>query len=73
MVKYTNRVGECGYCGKPLEAYEQHKHHLVPRSIDPSRIKDKTNLIILCPKCHTLAHANSKFLNYLTEKYDTNN
>lgn len=32
-------------------------HHIIPLEVDPSKIVMFSNLIPLCDKCHTLAHA----------------
>ena len=44
----------CSVCGweKKLEA-----HHIIPRHIDHTKILDKSNIIVLCKKCHfTIGH-----------------
>lgn len=37
------------------EVYSE-KHHIIPRSIDPSLIKEKTNIIRLTAREHFIAH-----------------
>ena len=39
----------------PVGSYVEH-HHIVPRTIDPSRIKDESNIVALTGDEHFLAH-----------------
>ena len=42
----------------PINKVEQYceKHHIVPRSINKSLIKDKSNLVYLTPREHYICH-----------------
>lgn len=48
-------VDSCQVCGANdgLET-----HHIVPQSIDPSLITERSNLVVLCKICHNNVHSN---------------
>lgn len=53
----------CRHCGRPvrkttdlLADYAAHVHHLIPRNVAPERKYDIDNAILLCGKCHLVAH-----------------
>lgn len=59
-VEIKNR--KCFYCGRPEAVDAIHEHHVVKRSIDPSRIDDPTNKCPLCWRCHRRTELDYKFL-----------
>lgn len=75
----------CGYCGKNGKIMHQkfHVDHFVPKSIDASREKDYSNLVLACPKCnlsksdkwptkdpHVANNGKVGFVDPATEEYD---
>lgn len=55
--KWLRAHPHCHRCGLAGEEV----HHVVPRSVDPSRIYDISNLMTLCKACHRLEHANGPY------------
>lgn len=53
--KYDSLIAFRRSTPPPNGAYIEH-HHIVPRSIDPSRIKDESNIVPLTGAEHFLAH-----------------
>lgn len=51
-----NRDGYCALCGKHVTWETASVHHIVPRSQNPSREFDITNLQLLCCDCHLRLH-----------------
>lgn len=51
-----DEIGHCQHCGKELDWSGASIHHIVPRSIDPTREYDKSNLQLLCKECHVRLH-----------------
>lgn len=51
-----DEIGHCQHCGKELDWRGASIHHIVPRSIDPTREYDRSNLQLLCKECHVRLH-----------------
>ena len=49
---YMRRQPWCERCGLNADVV----HHIVPRSVDPSRTYDWSNLMSLCNDCHDKEH-----------------
>lgn len=45
----------CSHCGTTIRLMV---HHIIPASVDLSRVFDMDNVIVLCKKCHSLEHVN---------------
>lgn len=54
--RLLDEIGFCQHCGKPLTWDIASVHHIVPKSVDPSREFDFSNLQLLCTECHTRIH-----------------
>lgn len=50
--RYLRINPACERCGSPGEEV----HHMVPRSVDASRVYDPSNLMTLCLTCHRHVH-----------------
>jgi 5-methylcytosine-specific restriction endonuclease McrA len=55
--QWLRRHPHCHRCGLAGEEV----HHIVPRSVDPTRVYDLANLMTLCKACHRLEHAKSPY------------
>ena len=47
---------QCALCGQKGTQV----HHIIPRSVDKSKIDDIDNLILLCMQCHIKVHDDMK-------------
>lgn len=54
--RLLDEIGFCQHCGKPLDWGGASVHHIVPRSVDPTREFDMSNLQLLCNECHVRIH-----------------
>ena len=52
---------ECWYCGFPENVRAVELHHVEKRSTSPDKIKDKTNLVLLCWACHRRTETSEEF------------
>lgn len=48
--------GFCQHCGRPLTWETASIHHVVPKSVDPTKEFDESNLMLLCADCHVRIH-----------------
>jgi hypothetical protein len=56
MLKYNSK---CQLCQEEYTSQELDVHHIVPLSKNDKLFKQENNLIILCKKCHLIAHNNN--------------
>lgn len=54
--RLLDEIGYCQHCGKPLDWGGASVHHIVPRSVDPTKEYDMSNLQLLCNDCHVRLH-----------------
>lgn len=50
----VKEIGHCEICG---DEKELQGHHKIPRSVDPTLILERSNIIVLCANCHAGQHA----------------
>lgn len=50
----------CGICNRPCTEHLLETHHMVPRGLNGS--DDSTNLIDICPICHTSTHVLARLI-----------
>lgn len=51
---YEREKGYCQRCGKFIFGRRAHIHHIIPIRQDESLKLEENNLMLLCPKCHTI-------------------
>lgn len=56
--RFHRTHGCCESCGKPGEKESMQLHHIFPFYEFPNLAQKKWNLLLLCPRCHFLAHHN---------------
>lgn len=56
--RFRKRDGMCEICHEPYDKTAFQMHHILPFSVFPTLALKHWNLIMLCPRCHFMIHAN---------------
>lgn len=51
---YEREKGCCQRCGRFVYGKQAHVHHIIPIKKDKSLRLETNNLMLLCPKCHSI-------------------
>ena len=52
--------GRCTRCGKKASGRHMHLHHIIPFDVAGPARTDPDNIVLLCAKCHSLAHPRNR-------------